>query len=68
MLDYLAYVWARDITEETVGDRTRLLSEVLDDGRRRSGRRWRRFAPPLRALAERLEPTSTRVPEPRRNS
>jgi hypothetical protein len=41
VLDYLAYLWARDITGETVGARRRLLSEVLDFEPRRSGRSTR---------------------------
>ncbi|MGH2788446.1 MAG: hypothetical protein ACRDJV_11125 [Actinomycetota bacterium] len=68
MLDYLAYIWARDITEETTGDRTRLLSEVLGHGRPRSGRARRMSARALRALAKRLEPAAGRAPEARPNA
>lgn len=71
MLEYLAYLWARDITEETVGDRRRVLSEVLSGARephREPQRGRRRAARALHALADRLEPASNRAPSLRRSA
>lgn len=67
MVDYLAYLWAQDITEETVGDRRSLLPEVLDvrRGTRGRGRMW--FARTLRVLADALEPSPSQAPRLRRN-
>lgn len=54
VLDYLAYLWARDITEETVGARRRLLAEVLDIEERRGRRPRSRPARVLQAWGDRV--------------
>jgi hypothetical protein len=56
MMDYLAYLWARDVTEESVGDRTSVMSEVLDLRSPRPRRGRARVARALRTAADRLEP------------
>jgi hypothetical protein len=68
MLDYLAYLWARDITEETVGTRRRLLSEILDVEDRPTERGPSRLFAALRAWGDGVGSAHRRGTEARRYS